>query len=166
LIKPTIITNVLKIDCFVEKDLQGLNLSDITNKNTIRQLSSDLTVFNDYAFRYYTLQFMSYYFLSYEYIFLSLFIPAYKKSDNLLTEDSDRFLQFGQEEIKSIIYFFQYLKDEIKFLKDRFKNLDFNNSLNDQTMEDEFVAHYLDLIDNENDIDEVLYFWSKHPNMT
>jgi hypothetical protein len=151
------------MDGFIEKDLQGLNLSDIANKNIIRQLSSDLTIFNDYAFRYYTLQFMSYYFLSYEYLFLSLFIPAYKKSDDILAKDSNRFLQFEQKEIKIIACFFQYLKDEIKFLRNRFGNLDFNNSLNGQDTENELVMHYLDLLDNENDIDEILHFWNRHP---
>ncbi|MDR0423159.1 MAG: hypothetical protein LBH46_01055 [Rickettsiales bacterium] len=162
--KPATITSILQADELIEKDLQGLNLSNITDKNTIRQLSSDLTIFNDYAFRYYTLQFMSYYFLSYDYLFLTLFIPAYKKTDGQLTNDSNRFLQFGQKEVKTILYFFQYLNSEIKFLKNKFKG-GIPNNLNSQIIDNKLAIHYLDLLDSENDICEILCFWSKHPTI-
>jgi hypothetical protein len=160
--KPVIITNPDNPDILIEKDLQGLDLSDIADKNTIKQLSADLVVFNDYAFRYYTLQFMSYYFLSYEYLFLELFIVAYKKTDGLLTENSYRFMQFESNEVDAIIGFFQYLKDEINILRIKFENVDLENMTSKNLMSNTLEYHYLDLLDCEQNIQDILYFWKEH----
>ncbi|MDR1180351.1 MAG: hypothetical protein LBL13_00010 [Bacteroidales bacterium] len=154
--KPSIITNPKNPDMLVEKDLLGLDLSDIADKNIIKQLSADLVVFNDYAFRYYTLQFIDCYFLSYKYLFLELFIPAYKKTDKLLTKDSHRFAQFESDEANIIINFFQYLQDEIEVLRKMFEKKDLDNTSE---------YHYLDLLDCEQNIQEILYFWKEHINL-
>ncbi|MDR1976851.1 MAG: hypothetical protein LBQ18_07650, partial [Campylobacteraceae bacterium] len=87
--------------------------------------------------------------------------PPYNKIEN----NSNRFLQFGQKEVEAIIYFFQYLHDEIEFLKDKFKNIDFNDKSSAPNTEDNLTMHYLDLLDNEHDIGGALVFWKSHPTI-
>jgi hypothetical protein len=165
--KPTTVTNSRKIDMLIEKDLRGLNLYDITDEKIIRRLSGDLTIFNDDAFRYYTLQFMDYYFLSYEYLFLTLFVPAYKRTDKFLGIHTNRFLQFEKKEVGAIVDFFHFLSNETEILQKKFKNINFDiqkPSLDaSNSIEIQLEYHYLDLIDCKQDIKDVLFFWKKHP---
>lgn len=89
----------------VEKDICRKDLFELDRK-TIRLLSSDLNVFNDYAFRYYLLQFIYLYGISSEFVMEDMFIQAFFGS-NLLNKNTQIFLQFESDEKEIIMEFLQ-----------------------------------------------------------
>ncbi|MDR0467984.1 MAG: hypothetical protein LBG67_03950 [Campylobacteraceae bacterium] len=143
--KPSIVTNPDNKDMMVENDIVGLDIINIKNKERIRLLSSDLTVFNDYAFKYYVPQFILCYFKSYKYIFIDMFLLSLCES-TILSKTSKRYLQFDTEEIKIILFFLEAVLNK----------LDINNN---------FTEEYLsELKDLEFDANMAIDFWKKHPS--
>lgn len=110
--KPKTTTNQHMQDFAIEKDLQGKDLFEL-NQDTIRLLSADLTIFNDYAFRYYLPQFIYFCNISSEFIMEDMFIQAFFRS-NLLNETTERFLQFRACEKEIILEFLEKIYYQIE----------------------------------------------------
>jgi hypothetical protein len=109
--KPKMITSPCLQDTMIENDLQGKDLFEL-QKDEIKILSTDLSIFNDEAFRYYLPQFMYLYMIWSEFILEDMFIQVFFKS-NLLNKKTYRFLQFKIDEKKIIVEFLQKIYDEI-----------------------------------------------------
>jgi len=138
---PVFITNKDTPDLLVEADIVGKNLDDITDIKTIRLLSSDIAVFNDYAFRYYFFQFIEKYIQNRESVFIDMFMYAF------FEDRENRFFHFKKEEFEIIKLFLEYALFEIEQMHKR-------NSLDGLTEQDFEYAegHICDFMDFEEEI--------------
>ena len=104
---PNVVTNPKMKDILIENDLCGLDLQDISDTKIIRLLSSDISVFNDEAYRYYLIQFIEQFYLDEGSIFLLMFIQTMFES-NQLSKNTKRYLQFQKNEIEVILDFLKF----------------------------------------------------------
>ncbi|MGG7074642.1 hypothetical protein U5B43_10440 [Campylobacter sp. 9BO] len=109
--KPQIITNPNLPDMEIENDLCGKDLFEL-EKDTIRILSTDLTIFNNDAFRYYLPQFIYFCDISTEFVIEDMFIQTFFRS-NLLNENTERFLQFKHNEKNIVVHFLDKIYNNI-----------------------------------------------------
>ena len=122
--RPNVVTNFEMKDIFIENDLSGLDLRDISDTKVIRLLSSDIVVFNDEAYRYYLVQFLEQFYLDEESVFLLMFIQALFES-NQLSKNSKRYLQFTQDEIEVILDFLKFPFEDNDFPEETLKAIVF-----------------------------------------
>ncbi|WP_298832060.1 hypothetical protein [uncultured Campylobacter sp.] len=147
--KPEIITNPVQKDKFVEQDLCGKDLCDLDH-STIKILSGDLSVFNDYAFRYYILDFIDFYerFGDEEVIedmFIQALMPPIWRA---------RAKQFSRDEVRIIIDFLQKNYEDIARIthSKKYKKL--------KPYEQEEI--YIPFKHFEKEIKNAIKFWGKY----
>ena len=147
--KPEIITDPIQKDELVEQDLCGKDLCDLDH-STIKLLSGDLQVFNDYAFRYYILDFIDFYerFGDEEVIedmFIQAFTPPMRRA---------RAKQFSRDEVKIIIDFLQKNYEDIARIthSKKYKKL--------KPYEQEEI--YIPFKHFEKEIKNAIKFWEKY----
>jgi len=135
----------------------GKNLSEMGIED-VRLCSGDICCYVAEAYRYYTPQFMFYYLINFRYIFEMMFFAAYKPQFALIDE---RYWVFGKKEVLMIVKFFEYIKFEMEFYGEKFKDVDFDapNSKNDKEIDEKM--HYLNLIDEQESVEEALCFWQE-----
>ena len=144
--KPEIITNPVQKDELVEQDLCDLDHS------TIKLLSGDLQVFNDYTFRYYILDFIDFYErfgdeAIIEDMFIQAFAPPMRRA---------RAKQFSRDEVKIIIDFLQKNYEDIARIthSKKYKKL--------KPYEQEEI--YIPFKHFEKEIKNAIKFWKKYYN--
>ena len=147
--KPEIITNPVQKDELVEQDLCGKDLCDLDH-STIKLLSGDLQVFNDYTFRYYILDFIDFYErfgdeAIIEDMFIQAFAPPMRRA---------RAKQFSRDEVKIIIDFLQKNYEDIARIthSKKYKKL--------KPYEQEEI--YIPFKHFEKEIKSAIKFWGKH----
>ena len=147
--KPEIITNPVQKDELVEQDLCSKDLCDLDH-STIKLLSGDLQVFNDYAFRYYILDFIDFYerFGDEEVIedmFIQALMPPIWRA---------RAEQFSRDEVKIIIDFLQKNYEDIARIthSKKYKKL--------KPYEQEEI--YIPFKHFEKEIKSAIKFWEKY----
>ena len=147
--KPEIITNPVQKDKFVEQDLCGKDLCDLDH-STIKLLSGDLQVFNDYTFRYYILDFIDFYErfgdeAIIEDMLIQAFAPPMRRA---------RAKQFSRDEVKIIIDFLQKNYENITRIthSKKYKKL--------KSYEQEEI--YIPFKHFEKEIKSAIKFWGKH----
>jgi len=147
--KPEIITNPVQKDELVEQDLCGKDLCDLDH-STIKLLSGDLQVFNDYTFRYYILDFIDFYerFGDEEVIedmFIQALAPPMRRA---------RAKQFSRDEVKIIIDFLQKNYENITRIthSKKYKKL--------KPYEQEEI--YIPFKHFEKEIKNAIKFWEKY----
>lgn len=157
--KPSIVTNLENIDDAIENDMKTIN-GDIVNSKNIainRMLSSDLTIFNDYAYRYYIFEFMYSYLQNEENIIEDMFIQSMFKSP-ILDQSTRRYTQFNYQEVNIIIKFMEYIIKEIdRHIGDR-------KTYNQLKIweQEEIIAPFKHF---EVEIRQAILFWQRHPSL-
>ena len=142
--KPEIITNPVQKDELVEQDLCDLD------HGTIKLLSGDLQVFNDYTFRYYILDFIDFYErFGDEAIIEDMFIQAFAPPMRRALAK-----QFSRDEVKIIIDFLQKNYEDIARIthSKKYKKL--------KPYEQEEI--YIPFKHFEKEIKSAIKFWEKY----